>query len=158
MNYPLEGPQFLGSLRWWSWKRLENEIQLRNNHNDNENEWIGPRFHVYTFARSSTTPSINDEEDMAVNIITNQLLPPIEQQHHNDDDNDNDVQSLSVPEKLAEVGLPQPVVYRRNEFNDEFNTTISTRLVRDVAPGKVVVCVSFYITPKLIRYMQGDYS
>jgi tRNA (guanine37-N1)-methyltransferase len=157
MNYPLEGPQFLGSLRWWSWKRLENEIQLRNN-NENNESWIGPRFHVYTFARSSTTPSINDEEDMAVNIITNQLLPPIEQQHHNDDDNDNDVQSLSVPEKLAEVGLPQPVVYRRNEFNDEFNTTISTRLVRDVAPGKVVVCVSFFITPKIIRNMQGDYS
>ena len=59
--------------------------------------------------------------------------------------------SLSISE-------PQPLVYRRNEFNDEFNTTISTRLVRDVAPGKVVVCVSFYITPKLIRYMQGDYS
>ena len=103
---------------------------------------------------------------MAVNIITNQLLPPIEQQQqqqHNDDDNkdnDNDDQSsLSEPEKLAEVlGLPVPVVYRRDEFNDEFNTTISTRLVRDVAPGKVVVCVSFYITPKLIRYMQGDYS
>ncbi|OEU12064.1 hypothetical protein FRACYDRAFT_263111 [Fragilariopsis cylindrus CCMP1102] len=96
MNYPLEGPQFLGSLRWWSWKRLENEILSRNNENES---WIGPRFHVYTFA-----------------------------------------------------------LYRRNEFNEEFNTTISTRLVRDVAPGKVVVCVSFYITPKLIRYMQGDYS
>ncbi|OEU12507.1 Met_10-domain-containing protein [Fragilariopsis cylindrus CCMP1102] len=166
MNYPLEGPQFLGSLRWWSWKRLENEILLRDENNNDSNEsWIGPRFHVYTFARSSTTPSMNDEEDMAVNIITNQLLPPIEQQQqqqHNDDnaneDNDNDDQSLSEPEKLVEVGLPVPVVYRRNEFNDEFNTTISTRLVRDVAPGKVVVCVSFYITPKLIRYMQGDYS
>jgi tRNA G37 N-methylase Trm5 len=157
MNYPLEGPQFLGSLRWWSWKRLENEILSRNNENES---WIGPRFHVYTFARSSTTPSINDEEDMAVNIITNQLLPPIEQQqqqHNDDDDNDDNADNYDNEQSSLSISEPVPV-YRRNEFNEEFNTTISTRLVRDVAPGKVVVCVSFYITPKLIRYMQGDYS
>ncbi len=120
MNFPLEAPQFLGAIRWWSWKRLRDEAK-------------NPRFHVYTFARASS-PRANDEEEMAINLVANELLP---------------VQDFDDNVKNA---------HRRTELDEEFETKFSTRLVRDVAPGKVVVCVSFSVTAKLIRYMQGDFS
>mmetsp|Transcript_39381 Transcript_39381/g.42668 ORF Transcript_39381/g.42668 Transcript_39381/m.42668 type:complete len:332 (-) Transcript_39381:29-1024(-) len=173
MNYPLDAPKFLGSLRWWSWKRLETEIKLRqedavgSSSGDGESTWIGPRFHVYTFSRSSSaakskSKSNGDEEDMAINIIADELVPPIEQKQTvnnstSTSDNTTDINSVDQ-EHQNQQQQAVDVVYRRNELNDEFNTDISTRIVRDVAPGKVVVCVSFFITPKLIRYMQGDYS
>jgi tRNA G37 N-methylase Trm5 len=161
MNFPLEAPHFLGALRWWSWKRLRDEgIKRTELYNDcygggksaarSKSEWF-PRFHVYTFARSSS-PKTNDEDEMAVNLVANELLPQpfVDEETASDGDE-------STSSTLGDAS-PNPIVYRRDELNDECGTDFSTRIVRDVAPGKVVVCVSFSATPKLIRYMQGDYS
>jgi hypothetical protein len=51
-----------------------------------------------------------------------------------------------------------PGKFRQGELDQEYGTQFQTRVVRDVAPGKVVVCVSFSITPLLLRSMQGDYA
>jgi len=139
MNFPLEAPQFLGAIRWWSWKRLRDEQSRRSTHKSKS--WC-PRFHVYTFARASS-PRANDEEEMAINLVANELLPEQIYEDENESETDSNESSVS---------------YRKAELDEEFSTNFSTRLVRDVAPGKVVVCVSFSVTPKLIRYMQGDYS
>ena len=94
-----------------------------------------PRFHVYTFARATLSEEddtvVIDESEVAVDIVANELLP--------------------LPPSDAKS-------YRRQELDKDFNADVKTRVVRDVAPGKVVVCVSFILTPKLLRYMQGDYS
>ncbi len=94
-----------------------------------------PRFHVYTFARA-TVVGLDDEEDVAINIVANELLPPT---------------------TTTTSDIHGTVNYRRSELDEEFRTDFTTRSVRDVAPGKVVVCVSFSLTPKLVRYMQGEY-
>jgi len=181
MNFPLEGPRFLGALRWWSWKRLEREHLEKSS---NSYRWF-PRFHVYTFARASA-PRAGDEEEMAINLVANELLPPYvfssssdsergtalagndgsnDNDNHNDHkpgdagtDHDTDTSTAGGGGGAATTTTGSSTIYRRTELNDEFGTDISTRMVRDVAPGKVVVCVGFSVTPKLIRYMQGDYS
>ena len=146
MNFPLEAPQFLGAIRWWSWKRLRDEgIRRTPERSQTKSTWC-PRFHIYTFARASS-PRANDEEEMAVNLVANELLP----QQYFDSSEETDATNST------EESCSTPP-YRRNELDSEFGSSFSTRLVRDVAPGKVVVCVSFSVTPKLIRYMQGDYS
>jgi tRNA (guanine37-N1)-methyltransferase len=122
MNFPLEAPSFLGALRWWSSKVVAEKFRTTKRY---------PRFHVYTFARSSAK-NLDDEEEVAVNLIADQLLP--------------------------EMGQATNSHYRRDELNEDFGAKFQTRIVRDVAPGKVVVCVSFYLTPVLIRYMQGDFN
>ncbi len=151
MNFPLEAPQFLGAIRWWSWKRLRDEAKRRSQWQPKKKGEWAPRFHVYTFARASS-PRANDEEEMAVNLVANELLPERLFDHDDDDDDGIDCNDESSSDDKDSI-----VVYRREELDDEFGTGFSTRLVRDVAPGKVVVCVSFSVTPKLIRYMQGDY-
>jgi len=123
MNFPLEAPSFLGSLRWWSSKVVAEKYRKTRRY---------PRFHVYTFARASAK-HLNDEEEIAVNLIANELIPEM---------GDDSVESR----------------YRRDELNEDFGADVQTRLVRDVAPGKVVVCVSFSLTPALIRCMQGDFN
>ena len=147
MNFPLEAPKFLGALRWWSWEQLEHRRHETFGKDSQQQQRLArfPRFHVYTFARA-TALGADDEEEVAVNIVANELLPEITAFDDGSDDaaDDNSATTASY--------------HRRQEFNDEFGTNISTRLVRDVAPGKVVVCVSFSLTPKLVRYMQGDYS
>ncbi len=147
MNFPLEAPQFLGAIRWWSWKRLRDEAKRRGK------DWA-PRFHVYTFARASS-PRANDEEEMAINLVANELLPVQDFHNGNDVDNVNDNDDDDEEDNGETPVADDP---RRMELDEEFGTKFSTRMVRDVAPGKVVVCVSFSVTPKLIRYMQGDYS
>ena len=157
MNFPLEAPRFLGSLRWWSWKRLRDEGIRRRGRGAGDRPWH-PRFHVYTFARSSS-PRAGDEDEMAVNLVADELLPrpPVGDV---DDDGVDDVApgTESGSDAGTDDAAAVAVRYRREELNEEFGTDFSTRIVRDVAPGKVVVCVAFSVTPKLIRYMQGDYS
>ena len=122
MNFPLEAPSFLGSLRWWSSTVVAEKFRKTKRY---------PRFHVYTFARSSTK-NLDDEEEVAVNLIANELIP--------------------------EMSKDSESCYRRDELDQDFGAQVQTRMVRDVAPGKVVVCVSFYLTPALIRCMQGDFN
>jgi tRNA (guanine37-N1)-methyltransferase len=140
LNFPLDAPKFLGSLRWWDSKYIDQKYKKSKTY---------PRFHVYTFARASSVGA-NDEEDIAVNIVANELLPPLVPRdgHDGRDDGDNDGGGDSTAATTTS---------RRNELNEVFDANVSTRLVRDVAPGKVVVCVGFSVTPKLVRYMQGDY-
>ena len=122
MNFPLEAPSFLGSLRWWSSTIVAEKFRRTKRY---------PRFHVYTFARSSAK-NLDDEEEVAVNLIANELIP--------------------------EMSKDSESCYRRDELDQDFGAQVQTRMVRDVAPGKVVVCVSFYLTPALIRCMQGDFN
>eukprot|EP00980_Cylindrotheca_fusiformis_P023644 scaffold10700_cov108-Cylindrotheca_fusiformis.AAC.8 len=129
MNFPLHGPTFLGALRWWPWKNVQKYFQANKTY---------PRFHVYTFAKA-TAPDMEDEEEVAVDIIANELLPIMG--------------GFGSDQELDEEQLQ----HRRDELNDEYGTQFSTRMVRDVAPGKVVVCVSFFLTPRLIQHMQGDF-
>jgi hypothetical protein len=136
MNFPLDAPKFLGSLRWWDSKYIDQKYKKSKTY---------PRFHVYTFARASSVGA-NDEEDIAVNIVANELLPPLVPRDGEDSGDNGDGDSTATT-----------TTSRRNELNEVFDANVSTRLVRDVAPGKVVVCVGFSVTPKLVRYMQGDY-
>jgi tRNA (guanine37-N1)-methyltransferase len=109
MNFPLEAPQFLGALRWWT------------------PEDHSTRFHVYTFARETDDRSV---EAVAVDWIAHNLLPR--------------------PTAEGSTG-------RQAELDEDYQCRIRTHVVRDVAPGKVVVCVSFSVTAKLLRHMRGDY-
>ena len=70
-------------------------------------------------------------EDLAIDIIANELLPC--------------------------VGASEPRVKRRTEL-EELGCDVEARRVRDVAPGKWVMCVSFSVTSLLLRRMQGDFT
>ena len=137
MNYPLEAPTFLGALRWWQSQALQ---QLE------ATQRPLPRVHVYTFARADRDSdnehggisassianngnAIRTEEEVAIDLVANSLLP----------------------------GFDGPQLHRGEEFNQDYSADFSTRIIRDVAPGKVCICVSFTVTSKLIRHMQGDY-
>jgi tRNA (guanine37-N1)-methyltransferase len=154
MNYPLEAHKFLGAFRWWPSQKLRQHYRESGSL---------PRIHLYTFARADDSDNENgnvavdhpqeereeiaeqdlcypspmikrEEEDVAVDLIAEELLPSI-----------------------GGVGGPSSSYFRRTELNDEYGCNVQTRVVRDVAPGKLVVCVSFTLTPKLLRHMQGDY-
>ena len=169
MNFPLEAPKFLGALRWWSSKRIQQQF---------EEDGMYPRFHVYTFARSTRisftdtgrTVDLDDEEEVAVDLVADNMFPSMDfgfyddsgtddygrgdDDDEDDGDGDGDDEDGIILDDEEEAGI---FAHRRTELNDEFGCNVSTRLVRDVAPGKVVVCVSFSVTPKLVRYMQGNY-
>jgi hypothetical protein len=55
---------------------------------------------------------------------------------------------------LPEGSEPMP---NRKQHIDELKCQVRAREIRDVAPGKVVACVSFKATAQLLRHMQGDY-
>ncbi|CAB9522151.1 methyltransferase [Seminavis robusta] len=123
MNFPLKAPTFLGALRWWSPPLSEHS----------------PRLHVYTFARADAKTG-RSAQDVAIDIIASELLPPMGLE---DDDNDDD----------DDGGCH----HRQQELNDEYGCQVVAREVRDVAPGKLVFCVSFTATPELLRVMQGSF-
>ena len=45
----------------------------------------------------------------------------------------------------------------RKTYLDKLGCDVKAHEVRDVAPGKVVICVTFKISPLLLRVMQGDF-
>jgi len=122
MNFPLDSPSFLGSLRWWPVPAHMSVV---------------PTIHLYTFARGDDNE--REEEDglpprdameAAVDLVADALLP--------------------------EGGAIKLSRYRRNVLN-KMGCNVKTVEVRDVAPGKVVICVSFMVTNTLLKVMQGDF-
>jgi tRNA (guanine37-N1)-methyltransferase len=83
--------------------------------------------HVYTFAREDEIRSV---EEVAVDLVAENLLPV--------------------------GGAAELATHRRAEL-DELGCETEARVIRDVAPGKVVVCVSFKATKRLIKHIQGDF-
>jgi hypothetical protein len=169
MNFPLEAPRFLTALRWWSSDRIQEQY---------DEDGMYPRFHVYTFARATRFTNqvevidMDDEEENAVDIVAESILPSgfFTYSYDNNEDKedgycgrgvsrddadaDDDEEKGFLVDEEDEAGI---FSHRRAELDEYFGANVSTRLVRDVAPGKVVVCVSFSLTPKLVRYMQGRY-
>jgi len=92
-----------------------------------KNADIVPRFHVYTFAKIIDGGSY---EQAAVDLVIDQLIP--------------------------EGGAAEKTRGRQSEF-DRLGCNVKAREIRDVAPGKVVVCVSFSATSQLLRHVQGDF-
>merc|ERR1712232_1223152 len=88
-----------------------------------------PFFHVYTFAREADNDG-RSIEDVAIDIIAENLIPF--------------------------GGAVEQAIGRREEL-DLLGCKVNARLIRDVAPGKVVVCVSFKATRNLMKQIQGDY-
>ena len=100
---------------------------------------IVPAIHLYTFARGDDVPSENEDNDdaplrdaaeVAVDVVADALLP--------------------------DGGAIEASKNRRSLLN-EMGCDVTTKEVRDVAPGKVVIYVSFKVTETLLRVMQGDF-
>ena len=83
--------------------------------------------HVYLFARAMDDRSV---EDVAIDEVAQNLLP--------------------------EGGACEITTHRKKEL-DRLGCEVESRVIRDVAPGKVVVCVSFVVSRRLLRNMQGDF-
>lgn len=62
---------------------------------------------------------------------------------------------------VAEGLLPEGGAIEKNRFRkaylDKLGCDVKAHEVRDVAPGKVVICVTFKISPMLLQVMQGDF-
>jgi tRNA (guanine37-N1)-methyltransferase len=70
---------------------------------------------------------------------------------------DRDAEEVAVDLVAANLLPLGNTIHCRTEMNEDYDCDIQVHPVRDVAPGKVVLCVSFSATPKLLRYMQGDF-
>jgi tRNA G37 N-methylase Trm5 len=145
-----------------------------------------PRIHVYTFVRGEKSTigtgkqlqQSTSMEIMAVNLVADHLLSinpttlsslsnvdnlmidmddyneePSRNEKRKDDDSD-DIPDVSITTTATTLVQEKN---RLHELNEEYNCQVNVHHVRDVAPGKVVMCVSFYATPKLIRHMRGDF-
>lgn len=86
------------------------------------------RVHVYTFSRGDGERSASE---VAIDMVADGLLP--------------------------EGGYVEPSKFRGGYLN-ELGCDIQAREIRDAAPGKMVICVSFSVTRLLLRRMQGDYG
>jgi hypothetical protein len=58
---------------------------------------------------------------------------------------------------LPEGGYTESTKFREKYLND-LGCQVAAREIRDAAPGKLVICVSFSVTQVLLRRMQGDYG
>ena len=94
--------------------------------------------HLYTFARGDDPASeygkniVNPRSavDVAIDLVADGLLP--------------------------EGGAIKKSRFRKT-YLDKLGCDVKAQEVRDVAPGKVVICVSFKISPNLLSVMQGDF-
>jgi tRNA (guanine37-N1)-methyltransferase len=86
------------------------------------------RVHVYTFSRGDGERTASE---VAIDMVADGLLP--------------------------EGGYVEPSKFRGGYLN-ELGCNIQAREIRDAAPGKMVICVSFSVTRLLLRRMQGDYG
>jgi tRNA (guanine37-N1)-methyltransferase len=94
--------------------------------------------HLYTFARGDDPVSEvgngksnpRSAADVAIDLVADGLIP--------------------------EGGAIERCRFRK-AYLDKLGCEVKAYEVRDVAPGKVVICVSFKITPLLLSVMQGDY-
>lgn len=128
LNFPLGSPSFLNALRWWP---------------SGEKLAEPPRVHLYTFARGDGDSDIVDgvekenstrlrtAAEVAVDMVADGLLP--------------------------EGGYIEPSKFR-GEYLNELGCKVEAREIRDAAPGKLVICVSFSVSRLLLRRMQGDYG
>lgn len=83
--------------------------------------------HVYTFARADNERSTTD---VAIDMVADNLLP--------------------------EGGYSEQTFFRKKQL-DHLGCNVRAHEVRDVAPGKVVICVSFDVTTTLLKHMQGEF-
>lgn len=98
---------------------------------------VVPTVHLYTFARGDDPDEMYEDNmpprdalEVAVDLVAEGLVP--------------------------EGGAIKATRYRRSFLNN-LGCEVKAREVRDVAPGKVVICVSFKVTNTLLRIMQGDF-
>lgn len=87
-----------------------------------------PSVHVYTFARDDDAH--RTAEQVAIDLIAENLLP---------------------------LGGAAEASKCRQQELDDLGCDVQTRIIRDVAPGKSVICVSFKATKRLIKHIQGDF-
>lgn len=85
------------------------------------------RVHVYTFARGDDERT---PSEVATDMVADGLLP--------------------------EGGYIKPCKFH-GEYLNELGCNVQAREIRDAAPSKAVICVSFSVTNLLLRRMQGDY-
>lgn len=90
---------------------------------------VVPNIHLYTFARDDIETGRRAEQ-VAIDMVAENLLP---------------------------LGGAVEEAMNRQEELDELGCNVRTRIIRDVAPGKMVVCVSFKATKRLIKHIQGDF-
>lgn len=88
-----------------------------------------PTVHLYTFAREDDAR--RTAEQVAIDLVADNLLP-------------------------LGGAVEESNICRQQEL-DALGCEVRTRIIRDVAPGKVVICVSFKATTRLIRHIQGDF-
>ena len=153
LNFPLEAASFLGALRWWRPSRSSRKKKL----SPQQPKAVVPRVHVYIFAKeppNDTTLSTSAKnaimEEMVVDEIASHLLPLLPGQ-----------EQISPPTTTPIPAIPGTATIkmtRWDELNQNFGCNVKVHNVRDVAPGKIVYCVSFSATNRLLQYMQGNYN